>query len=272
MTRAILERARLLRDEYERIGIVTFDYNPDYDDVLQDLRLARLWEKHMHHVNVYEFFMQRHDEERHDVKCINTDDHDVHHVFDRFGRLRYLKLFDRVTKKLARDYFFALGGSCFFERHFERETGKTLKCVAYHPNGEVAKTFNKVKDYRNFFIQSIIEKHDEVVLMSDSRLSDRVLFAVDHPKVAKVALLHSHHLQAPYQHDSRLVPRNGALIKRIQELDAFVTLTNRQAEEIQSRFGHRSTIHTVGHPIPTTQTYRNRSTYEPYTAVIVARY
>src|SRR5690625_1144884 len=122
MTRAALERARLLCHEYETIGTVTFDYNPDYDEVIQDLRLVNLWEKHMHHVNVYEFFMQSHDEKKDDVKRINKDDHDVHHVFDRFGRLRHLKLFDRVTKKLERDYFFAPSGSCFFERHFERET------------------------------------------------------------------------------------------------------------------------------------------------------
>ncbi|MFA8438652.1 glycosyltransferase [Bacillaceae bacterium YX66] len=276
MTRAALERAKLLRAHFPEIGLITFDYNPEYDNVLNELKSVNLWDNHMRHVNVYEFFMQKHingNVGRHHIGELPTDDvYEKQEVSDQYGQVRKLMFIDRRSNNLYKDYFFSSNGSCFFERKFDSVTGKTLKCTWFCPNGEEKRTFNKVKDYRDFFIRSIIKKHDDVILLSDGRFSDKVLFAVKDPRIAKVALLHSHHLQAPYHYGSRLVTRNESLIKHVNKLDAFVTLTEQQAEDICSRFGHISTIYTVGHPVPVLQPLVKKQDYEPYTAVIVARY
>lgn len=274
MTRALLERALLLRDFYDEIGIITFDYNPDYDQVLCDLHNAGLWDSHLRHYNVYEFFMGRHCGEN--IEPLNRetfyiDPYTMKEANDRFGNVRKITLIHPETNNIYKEYFFLANGSCFFERKFDPVSGKTMKCTSYQANGVEERSFNKVKDYRDFFIRSLIEKDEHAVLLSDGRFSDRILFSVNDPKIAKVALIHSHHLQAPYQYGSRLVPRNESLIKQVNKLDAFVTLTKQQADDIRSRFGQISTIHTIGHPAPAVQLDAEQN-YEPYTAVIVARY
>ncbi len=278
MTRAALIRASMLREVYSHIGIITFDFNPNYERILNKLAQLGLWHENMYHYNVYEFFMVDH------VKGLNnlqnsqserTENSNLTNVrqtktYDQEGRLRKLSMLDQETNHVVEEKFFSPNGSCFFKRSFHPVTKKTLKCTSYAPNGKAKKSFQKVKDYRNYFIHSIAENHEAVVLLSDGRFSDKILFAADHPKIAKVALLHSNHLQFPYHYGSPLVKRNENLIRLLNKLDAFVTLTERQAKDIRSRFGQVSTVHVIGHPAPAPQSIQ--PSYEPYTAVIVARY
>lgn len=273
MTRATLERAKLLGSYYDKIIFLTFDFNPDYDVVIKTLKSSNLWEKHMIHFNVYEFFMQAYSRNS-GFFVINDKLSDLYHredMFDRFGRLRKVRLVDKKSNQLWKDFYLSPGGCCFFEREFDIITGKTLQCKWFN-NNENEKVFRRVNDYRNYFVQSLIKQDDQVVLVSDGRFTDRILFAVNDPRVAKVAVLHSHHLQAPYFYGSYVVPRNESLIKHLNKLDALVTLTERQAEDIRKRFGRVQTIYSIGHPVPTVRYVNDNISRDPYTAVIVARY
>lgn len=273
MTRASLERAKLLRPYCENIILLTFDFNPDYDAVIEKLKSAQLWEKHMCHFNVYEFFMQAYTGKSKisDIELLPTDLHRREDVFDRNGQLRQIKFVDKKTNQLRKEYFLTPSGFCFFEREFDPMTGKTLQCKALEHNGKEI-VFRRVNEYRTFFVRSLIKPYERVVLVSDGRFTDRILFSVNDPKVAKVAVLHSHHLQAPYFYGSYVVQRNASLIKQLNKLDALVTLTERQADDIRSRFGQVQTIYAVGHPVPLVRYAKYDIQRDPYTAVIVARY
>lgn len=273
MTRAALERAKLLRSYYDDIIFLTFDFNPDYDAVIEKMISSNLWEKHMNHINVYDFFMQAHSGKSvfFDIEEMSNDSYRREEVFDRFGRLRQIRFIDKSSNQLCKDYYLSPSGSCFFQREFDAKTGKTLHCKLLNHNGR-EKVFRKVNEYRVYFVQSLIKQDEQVVLVSDGRFTDRILFAVNDPKVAKVAVLHSHHLQAPYFYGSYVVPRNESLIKHLNKLDALITLTERQAEDIRMRFGRVQTIYSIGHPVPTVRYKKHDISRDPYTAVIVARY
>lgn len=273
MTRAALERAKLLRSYYDNVIFLTFDFNPDYDVVIDKLRRAHLWEEHMRHVNVYDFFMQKH-KGKEDIRSIEkmlNASYRREDVFDQHGRLRQMKLVDINTDQLCKDYYFSPNGSCFFEREFDAKTGKTMQCKSLGQDGN-EKVFRTVKEYRTYFVQSLIKPHDQVVLVSDGRFTDRILFSIKDSNVAKVAVLHSHHLQAPYFYGSFVVQRNESLINHLNQLDALITLTERQAEDIRSRFGKVETIYAIGHPVPDVRYAQDYIQPERYTAVIVSRY
>ncbi|VEF49051.1 glycosyltransferase [Bacillus freudenreichii] len=266
MTRAAIRRAKMLSRFYDAIGLITFDFNPDYDHVIQHYKELGLWDDKIRHYNVYEFFMNESTaipEDHTHILDLDVTSKKVS-LFDREGRPRKVAYYDKPTGKAIGEQLFTKDGRCFFKRHFEPTSHVWLD-----QSGNTRKSFKKVRDYRHHFIHSLIENKDSV-LLSDSRFTDKILMGVKDNKVARMAVLHSNHLQSPYQYGSTLVKRNELLFDQMNKLDAVVTLTESQAEDIGSRFGRRSTIHTVGHPanVPAENHEKNDS----YIAVMLARY
>lgn len=301
MTRAVIQRASLLAEHGKEIGIITFDFNPDYEDVIEHYCTTGLWNRKIRHFNVYEFFerysgeddipiekgqsyrrqtldygkYQLHKEYKenrlHAIDCLSGKKKKEKRIlFDRHGNVRQVIHFDPKTSEVTNELFFTRNGRLFFKRLFHPATGKSAGCFWFDRNGKQLKAFRAVRDYRDFFIHSIIQQDEAAVFVSDSRFSDRVLFHIKNPKVAKLAVLHSNHLQFPFDYGSSLVPRNGNLLQQLSRLDGLIVLTDSQANDIRSRFGDRTTIHVIGHPAITNEA-KNRER-DPYTAVMLARF
>lgn len=130
MTRAALERAKLLRSYYDDIIFLTFDFNPDYDAVIEKMISSNLWEKHMNHFNVYDFFMQAHSGKSvfFDIEEMSNDSYRREEVFDRFGRLRQIRFIDKSSNQLCKDYYLSPSGSCFFNVNLMQKRAK--RCIA----------------------------------------------------------------------------------------------------------------------------------------------
>ncbi|GIN97376.1 hypothetical protein J6TS1_32460 [Siminovitchia terrae] len=267
LTRAAIQRANKLSRLYDDIGLITFDFNPDYDQVIKHYKDIRLWNDKIKHYNVYEFLMNQSEIEKTGelTQTVFQDDSIYQRVlFDFEGRPRKVTQFDKKNGKVIKELLLTKDGRRFFERCFLYGRYTLLD-----QNGSEIKSFKTVKGYRRHFVESIF-KNRETILLSDSRFTDRILMGIEDTKAVKVAVLHSNHLQSPYQYGSPLVKRNELLFNRLNQLDAVVTLTDSQAEDIASRFGRRSTIHTAGHPalMPS----KNTEEHDPYTAVMLVRY
>lgn len=300
MTRAVIQRASLLAEHGIEIKIITFDFNPDYEDVIEHYCTTGLWNRKVRHFNVYDFF-ERHSGEDdisvekgqtyrkqmldygkyqlhkefkenrlHAIDCLSSKKKEKRILFDRDGNVRQVVHFDPETSEITNEMFFSRNGRLFFKRLFHPATGKSAGCYWFDQNGKQMKAFKAVRDYRDFFINSIVRHDEAAVFVSDSRFSDRVLFHIKNPKIAKLAVLHSNHLQFPFDYGSSLVPRNGKLLHQLSKLDGLIVLTESQANDIRRRFGDRPTIHVIGHPaIGNMPKNRER---DPYTAVMLARF
>lgn len=274
MTRAAIQRANILTQLYSEIGLITFDFNPDYDQVIKQYRENGLWNDKIKHYNVYEFFMNQPELKNpdemaktlfHNPSLKNDEESiDQYMLFDKQGRPRKITLHDKKSGKEMKELLLTKEGWCFLERNFLNGN-----YILFGSDGNTINSFKKVKEYRHHFIQSLLERK-EAVLLSDSRFTDKILMGVNGEKAAKVAVLHSNHLQSPYQYGSTLVKRNGLLFNQMNHLDAIITLTESQAEDISNRFGRRSTIHTVGHPAFTPAEISKE--HDPFTAVMLVRY
>ncbi|MFD1705961.1 glycosyltransferase [Siminovitchia sediminis] len=266
MTRAAIKRAKMLSESFNDIGLITFDFNPDYDEVIQHYREIGLWDHKIKHYNVYEYFME--------LPQAKADDHSHMKLFppnssiqyDKKGRPRKITYYDEKSGKAVSEQLLTKDGRCFLNRNFEAVSYDWLD-----PNGNMIRSFKKVRDYRHYFIQSLLNQKN-AVLFSDSRFTDRILLGAGARDIQAVraAVLHSNHLQSPYQYGSSLVQRNKLLFEQLNELDALIVLTETQAAEISSRYGNRTTIHFVGHPglAPS----ERKAEHDPYTAVMLARY
>ncbi len=267
LTRAAIQRTNRLSRLYNDIGLITFDFNPDYDQVIKHYKDIRLWNDNIKHYNVYEFLMNQSEIKKTDelTPTVFQDNSMSQRVlFDFEGQPRKVTQFDKKNGKVIKELLLTKEGWCFFERCFLHGRYTLLD-----QNGNEIKSFKTVKGYRRHFVESILKKR-ETILLSDSRFTDKILMGIKDTKAVKVAVLHSNHLQSPYQYGSTLVKRNELLFNRLNQLDAVVTLTDSQAEDIASRFGRRSTIHTAGHPalMPSKSTEE----HDPYTAVMLVRY
>ncbi|WP_144462031.1 glycosyltransferase [Siminovitchia fortis] len=267
LTRAAIQRADMLSRLYHDIGLITFDFNPDYDHVIKHYQGTGLWSDKIKHFNVYEFLMNQQETEKTDesIPPFYHDDFLHQHIhFDLEGRPRKVTQYDQKNGKPIKELLLTKEGKCFFERCFQ-----TGKYNLLDRSGNMAKSFKTVKAYRRHFIQSLIENR-EAILLSDSRFTDKILMGIKNEQAVKIAVLHSNHLQSPYEYGSTLVKRNELLFDRMNQLDAVVTLTESQAKDIASRFGRRSTIHTVGHPA--FKPGESAEEHDPYTAVMLVRY
>lgn len=297
MTRAAIQRAHMLSGQIDRVGLITFDFNPDYESVIQEFQRLGQWHEAMKHFNVYEFLMERHDKQseetpvREFMKMPGVQMEKVHiykdgrlhkteyvagkkkpvktELYDTNGSIRQELYYCTSTQKKVAEQLNDVQGRPFLRKTFQPESGKMTACQWLDNKGNSIRSFSSIKSYRHFFLDSLL-REKESILLSDGRFTDKMLFGIRNTNVAKIAVLHSNHLQSPFEYGSSIVKRNEPLLRQIGSLDAFVTLTERQAEDIKSRFGRRPTVHAVGHPaedIAGHDTIR-----EPYTAVIVARY
>lgn len=301
MTRAMIQRASLLSGQGKEIGIITFDFNPDYGDVIEHYCSIGLWNRKIRHFNVYEFFEKQSGEDDipvekgqsyrkqalrygnyrlekefkenrlHAINCLSGKRKKEKRIlFDQYGNVRQVAHYDPKTSEITKEMFFTKNGRLFFKRLFHPVTGKSAGCYWFDRDGKQVKAFRAVRDYREFFINAIVQQDEAAVLVSDSRFSDRVLFPIRNPKIAKLAVLHSNHLQFPFEYGSSLVPRNGNLLYQLSNLDGLIVLTESQAEDIRKRFGDRTTIHVIGHPAVMNEDIKGE--YDPYTAVMLSRF
>ncbi|MCP8969969.1 glycosyltransferase [Ectobacillus ponti] len=314
MTKAMLRRACMLSKHYEEIGLITFDFNPDYEYTLSRLKQAGLWQEGMKLYNLYEFLMGdcsrsskavhlhppeepgyiiRKDRKREGVYyCYrqgrkekvkgyqngqlqwieyfgNGRSRDMRELYDREGRLRKRTCFHLKTKRVIWEWFFRPDGVCFLSCSYDAKTGKVKTCIWYNERNEVRKSFKSMRQLRDYVVQGFLRQREQPVVVADGRFAVHFMLGLKHPDVAKAAVLHSNHLQFPYEYGSSLVPGNEAIFTNLQRLDALIVLTERQAEDIRRRFGPLQTIHTIGHPVPAASALAER---DPYKVVMAARY
>jgi poly(glycerol-phosphate) alpha-glucosyltransferase len=86
----------------------------------------------------------------------------------------------------------------------------------------------------------------------DSRFLVPLVAPHAHPDVHVVYLLHNCHVLPPRRWDSPSTPDYTELLRRISDVEAFVTLTERQGEDIRRAWGDRDSYAVVPHPVEET--------------------
>jgi poly(glycerol-phosphate) alpha-glucosyltransferase len=211
-----------------------------------------------------------------------TEDMCLLNIYDYY-RARSVRLNERLGEHLARITGYATSlehypdGSPFRTLYADRITGQPV-CHDYHrsdgsvfarimswrhegpidggprarlvnPGGEVARTFPTLSDWFKHWMEELTEGDQRVFAFVDSRFVLPRVVPMTSDRFYMIYVLHNIHLRGKRHWNSEIGPVYQKVFKRISHLDALVTLTARQNEDLAQRFGATSNLFVVPNPI-----------------------
>ncbi len=126
---------------------------------------------------------------------------------------------------------------------------RRIQCVA--PDGRVVGEFNGLGQWFRRWIRDVTSTDDRVFVFMDSRHLVPHLVPTHDESTYLIYVLHNMHLAPPYQWYSPVVGSYRPVLGRISGLDAFVTLTERQRDDIANRRGRTDNLYVVPNPVET---------------------
>jgi poly(glycerol-phosphate) alpha-glucosyltransferase len=116
--------------------------------------------------------------------------------------------------------------------------------------GEVARTFGSLGHWYRHWLRQLTCVDDRAFVFIDSRHVMPHLVPMRARNLHLIYVLHNIHIKAPRRWDSELVsPVYEQVLDRIHGLDAMVTLTHRQREDIAQRRGATENLFVVPNPV-----------------------
>ena len=139
------------------------------------------------------------------------------------------------------------------------------------PSGEVLKPFPSVGRFFRAWLRDLGAGAPRVFVFVDSRFLMPLLTPLRGRRLHLLYTMHNMHLLPPRRWDSPVDAVYARVLERIGDLDAMVTLTQRQGEDIGERRGRTSNLFVVPNPIEMPPAPPDRPPRDPHRAAIVAR-
>ncbi|GIN85357.1 putative poly(glycerol-phosphate) alpha-glucosyltransferase [Heyndrickxia sporothermodurans] len=307
MTKALLKRANLLAGKFDHVNIITFAFIIEHDKIRQQLKKYGALHSNVTLYNMHDFLSRKNasyyysdtmldieKEEKYNNELIicdlgykknicRDDNGNIKLVeyynnigqlykredYDLRDNLKLYKYFDCETGEVEREVYFE-NGNIFLEKTFNN-SGKVKKIIWNDNKLKSSKEFSNENQLRKFYIQEIMKNSLNPVLISDARSTDKLLQSIDDPNISKILMLHSSHLLKPFNYSAPLHENNGRALKMMNDFDANVFLTNEQKNDIERRFGLRTTYHVIPHSASKVKVSSNVKR-DYLKAVVVARF
>lgn len=136
--------------------------------------------------------------------------------------------------------------------------------------GEVVGAFDSLGQWFRRWIREMTEGERSFVFI-DSRFNAQHLLPMRAPHVHTIYMLHNIHVLSPRHWSSRTTDIYGRVLRRIPGMDAMVTLTDRQREDIALRRGRTNNLFVAPNPVEMPATVVDPPGRDPYRIAIVAR-
>lgn len=136
--------------------------------------------------------------------------------------------------------------------------------------GEVVGTFRSLGQWFRGWVRELTADDERVFLFMDTRYLVPHLVPMKAPKMHLVYVLHNIHVLPPRRWDSGTTEVYGRVLDRIPGMDALVTLTERQGQDIALRRGRTDNMFVVPNPVDMPQAPASPAR-DPRLATIVAR-
>lgn len=139
------------------------------------------------------------------------------------------------------------------------------------PHGEVVGQFDAVGAWYREWIREFADSDQNTFVFIDTRRLVPHIVPMGHPRVHLVYLMHNIHVQEPRHWNSKVTPAYREVIARIDGLDAMVTLTHRQQEDLAMRRGATTNLFVVPNPVDLPDMPARQAARDPHRVTIVAR-
>jgi poly(glycerol-phosphate) alpha-glucosyltransferase len=137
--------------------------------------------------------------------------------------------------------------------------------------GEVVGHFSSVASWFRQWIRELSAGHERSFVFMDSRFIAPLIAPMKASNIHLIYLLHNIHVGGERRWDSPTNEVYGRLLDLVDDIDAFVTLTDRQREDIAQRRGRTSNLFVVPNPVDMPPTPEPPPARDPRLVTVVAR-
>jgi poly(glycerol-phosphate) alpha-glucosyltransferase len=139
------------------------------------------------------------------------------------------------------------------------------------PDGLVRGEFKSAGRWFRRWIRELAAGHERTFVFMDSRFVVPHVVPIRSRRILLVYLMHNVHVGPPYRWNSPVILPYRRVLSRIGGMNAMVTLTERQREDIAERRGRRSNLFVVPNPVDEAEPPPQAVPRDPHRVVIVAR-
>jgi len=156
---------------------------------------------------------------------------------------------------------------------FSKVYGWTWRCQIQllGPAGALVGELTSVSQLFRRWIRDLVAEDERAFVFTDSRYVVPHLVPMTAGRIHVIYLMHNIHVSAPRRWDSPLNPVYKRVLNRIDGMDAMVTLTERQRDDIAARRGRTSNMFVVPNPVVMPAPPGQPAPREPRRVTIVAR-
>lgn len=135
--------------------------------------------------------------------------------------------------------------------------------------GEVLGSFNSLSQWFRGWVREVAEDERAFVFL-ETRVLTPHLSSMKAPNIHLIQVMHNVHTQQDHRWDGPVAPLAQKLLDRMDHLDAVVTLTERQREDLQLRRGATNNLFVIPNPVEMPAS-PSSGTRDPRLVTIVAR-
>ena len=140
------------------------------------------------------------------------------------------------------------------------------------PGGRVCGEFANLRAWHRRWLRELTPEDERVFVFTDSRYVLPHLAPLSDPRMRLLYQMHNLHLKpAARRWDGPLASGYTRVLARAGDIDAFVTLTARQRDEIALRRGRTSNMHVVANPVTVPAPPDAWPPRDPLRATVIAR-
>lgn len=273
-TRALLMRNRFLASEGDvRPTVLALGGAPDYDERRRVLLERGLLSEHVGLLNLYDHYREHGwgDAEPTGEPLPDLSARKVGEEARSDGtpwRISY-----RLPDRLVYDYLRADGTPFLRIPRYGIADRSTWRCTIHRigPDGRPVGEYGSVGRFFRQWIRELAEGHERTFLFIDSRFVIPHLVPLRARNIHVVYQMHNMHLEPPRRWDSETNPVYRRVLARIDDMDAMVTLTERQRDDIGERRGRTEHMFVVPNPVDVPPRPGAPPARDPHQVTIMAR-
>ena len=139
------------------------------------------------------------------------------------------------------------------------------------PGGQVVGRFRSLTEWYHRWLNDLAPPGRPLFVFTDSRFVVPIMAPIANQSIYLIYVMHNCHVAPPRTWSSTVHGDYRRCLDRAGDVDALVTLTRRQRDDIARRWGDRSTLEVVPNPVQSPPWPDPAPARDPFRVVVVAR-
>jgi len=276
-TRALLLRSRLISAATgSPVDVLCFDPSRGYDQVRAQWYASGLLSDGMRLLNLFEHYRQfgwgpepGTGESLPELEGLQSVEKG--HPDGSWWQTSYL---EPATGQVVLNDYRRQDGSVYLRASPYRTVSESelpRELIRVSPDGEVLGRFSTLSEWYHRWVRELTVDDARTFLFMDSRYLMPIMAPIPDPDVHLVYLLHNCHVPSPRRWSTPPKPDYQRCLEHIGDVDAFVTLTERQRGDIELRWGARTNLDVVSNPVEPPVPPVPTPARDPHRVILLAR-